>query len=68
MTAFRCVCAFVRFRLDFFVLFYCACVFVCACVDAFVCVCRGECACVCGSVCTYDTQQYIKSAAPWMGA
>lgn len=33
-----------------------------------LCVCGGECACVCESVCMYDTQQYIKSAAPWMGA
>lgn len=28
-----------------------------------VIVCRVECVCVC----VYDTLQYIKSAAPWMG-
>ncbi len=26
------------------------------------------CVCVCVCVSVYDTQQYIKSAAPWMGA
>lgn len=55
VTAFRCVCAFVRFRLDFFVLFYCACVFVCACVDAFVCVCVVVNVLVCVEACARMT-------------
>lgn len=60
--------ACVHFRLD---LCDCACacvIFVCACVvSLYACTNVLVNVCVSVSVCTCDTRQCIKSAAPWMG-